>query len=76
MLGRAEEALPVPDLMQWLIEHEREAGSDELLYWFSRLARDSRFKRERLPRAAYHTREHQISLCSYQLTESETPYVR
>ncbi|SEK40980.1 hypothetical protein SAMN05216214_102171 [Atopomonas hussainii] len=76
MLNRAEAALPLPDLMQWLIDHEREAASDELLYWFSRLARDARFNRARLPRASYQTREHQISLCSYQLTESETPYVR
>jgi hypothetical protein len=38
-----------------------------LLYWFSRLSREKRFKRERLERREYHTHEHQVSLRSFAL---------
>ncbi len=67
MLTRCEEALPLPDLMQWLLEQEPEGATDELLYWFSRLSRDSRFQRDRLERREYLTREHQVSLSSFAL---------
>ena len=36
-------------------------------YWFSRLSREKRFKRERLERRDYHTHEHQVSLRSFAL---------
>lgn len=68
MIERCEQALPLPDLMQWLLDQEPEGATDELLYWFSRLSRDSRFQRERLARRDYLTREHQVSLSSYALT--------
>ncbi|WP_213879235.1 Mks condensin complex protein MksB [Pseudomonas sp. dw_358] len=67
MLERCEDALPLPDLMVWLLEQEPDGATDELLYWFSRLSRDKRFARERLERRDYHTREHQVSLRSFAL---------
>lgn len=67
MLDRCEKALPLPDLMAWLLEQEPDGATDELLYWFSRLSRDARFQRERLERRDYLTREHQVSLSSYAL---------
>ncbi|MBU0807509.1 MAG: hypothetical protein KKD30_09175 [Gammaproteobacteria bacterium] len=67
MIERCEQALPLPDLMVWLLEQEPEGATDELLYWFSRLSRDSRFQRERLERRDYLTREHQVSLSSFAL---------
>ena len=67
MLERCEQALPLPDLMAWLLEQEPDGATDELLYWFSRLSRDARFQRERLERRDYLTREHQVSLSSYAL---------
>ncbi len=74
MLERCTDALPMPDLMTWLLEQEPEGATDELLYWFSRLSREKRFTRERLERRDYHTREHQVSLRSFALTSSrETP---
>ena len=68
MLERCEQALPLPDLMTWLVQQEPDGATDELLYWFSRLSRDNRFQRERLERSEYLTREHQLSLSSYALT--------
>jgi hypothetical protein len=41
MLERCEDALPMPDLMTWLLEQEPDGATDELLYWFSRLSRES-----------------------------------
>lgn len=70
MLERCQSALPMPDLMVWLLEQEPEGATDELLYWFSRLSRDGRFQRERLERRDYYTAEHQVSLCSYALLAS------
>ena len=67
MIERCEQALPLPDLMGWLLEQEPTGATDELLYWFSRLSRDSRFQRERLERRDYLTREHQVSLSSFAL---------
>ena len=67
MVDRCEEALPMPDLMTWLLEQEPDGATDELLYWFSRLSREKRFKRERLERREYHTHEHQVSLRSFAL---------
>jgi hypothetical protein len=67
MIERCEQALPLPDLMTWLLEQEPEGATDELLYWFSRLSRDGRFQRDRLERQTYLTREHQVSLSSYAL---------
>ena len=67
MIERCEQALPLPDLMVWLLEQEPEGATDELLYWFSRLSRDGRFQRERLERRDYLTREHQVSLSSFAL---------
>jgi hypothetical protein len=67
MLERCEDALPLPDLMLWLLEQEPEGATDELLYWFSRLSRDARFQRERLERRDYLTTEHQVSLSSFAL---------
>jgi hypothetical protein len=67
MLERCEQALPLPDLMAWLLEQEPEGATDELLYWFSRLSRDARFQRERLERRDYLTAEHQLSLSSFTL---------
>jgi len=67
MVERCEEALPLPDLMVWLLEQEPTGATDELLYWFSRLSREKRFKRERLERREYHTHEHQVSLRSFAL---------
>ena len=70
MLERCEQALPLPDLMQWLLEQEPDGATDELLYWFSRLSRDARFQRNRLERREYLTREHQVSLSSFALLAS------
>jgi hypothetical protein len=70
MLERCEDALPLPDLMVWLLDQEPEGATDELLYWFSRLSREKRFKRERLERREYTTHEHLVSLRSYALTSS------
>lgn len=70
MLERCEQALPLPDLMVWLLEQEPEGATDELLYWFSRLSRDARFQRERLERRDYLTAEHQLSLSSFALLSS------
>ncbi|MES2821789.1 MAG: Mks condensin complex protein MksB [Pseudomonadota bacterium] len=67
MLERCQNALPLPDLMTWLLEQEPEGATDELLYWFSRLSRDSRFQRERLTRRDYLTAEHRVSLSSFAL---------
>lgn len=67
MLERCEQALPLPDLMTWLLEQEPGGATDELLYWFSRLSRDARFQRERLQRREYLTAEHRLSLSSYAL---------
>ncbi|WP_044873481.1 Mks condensin complex protein MksB [Pseudomonas sp. LFM046] len=72
MLDRCEQALPLPDLMVWLLEQEPEGATDELLYWFSRLSRDARFQRDRLERREYLTAEHQVSLSSYALIKSPT----
>jgi hypothetical protein len=74
MVDRCEEALPMPDLMTWLLEQEPDGATDELLYWFSRLSREKRFKRERLERREYHTHEHQVSLRSFALlSASDAP---
>lgn len=70
MAERCEQALPLPDLMVWLLEQEPEGATDELLYWFSRLSREKRFKRERLDRREYTTQEHLVSLHSFALTSS------
>lgn len=70
MLERCEDALPLPDLMVWLLEQEPEGATDELLYWFSRLSREKRFSRARLERQDYLTREHVVSLRSFALTSS------
>jgi hypothetical protein len=67
MLERCEQALPLPDLMLWLLEQEPDGATDELLYWFSRLSRDARFQRARLDRREYLTREHRVSLSSFAL---------
>jgi len=72
MLERCEQALPLPDLMVWLLEQEPDGATDELLYWFSRLSRDARFQRERLERREYLTAEHQVNLSSYALLRSPT----
>jgi hypothetical protein len=71
MIERCEDALPMPDLMVWLLEQEPTGATDELLYWFSRLSRDKRFKRERLERGEYLTREHRVSLRSFALLSSK-----
>lgn len=71
MIDRCEQALPLPDLMAWLLEQEPEGATDELLYWFSRLSRESRFQRDRLERRDYFTAEHQVSLSSFALIKSE-----
>ena len=34
------------DRCAWLLDQEPEGATDELLYWFSRLSREKRFKRE------------------------------
>lgn len=68
MLERCQQALPLPDLMGWLLEQEPNGATDELLYWFSRLSRDGRFRRERLQRRTYLTREHQLELSSCALS--------
>ncbi|MGX5218272.1 MULTISPECIES: Mks condensin complex protein MksB [Pseudomonas] len=70
MLERCEQALPLPDLMAWLLEQEPNGATDELLYWFSRLSRDSRFQRDRLERREYLTAEHQVNLSSFALIKS------
>jgi hypothetical protein len=70
MLERCEDALPMPDLMVWLLEQEPNGATDELLYWFSRLSREKRFARERLERRDYFTQEHQVSLRSFALLSS------
>ncbi len=70
MLERCEDALPMPDLMVWLLEQEPNGATDELLYWFSRLSREKRFTRERLERRDYFTQEHQVSLRSFALLAS------
>src|SRR5690606_19825478 len=67
MVERCQQALPLPDLMAWLLEQEPEGATDELLYWFSRLSRDGRFQRDRLERREYLTREHRVSLSSFAL---------
>jgi hypothetical protein len=67
MLQHCEQALPLPDLMNWLLEQEPEGATDELLYWFSRLSRDKRFTRQRLERQDYRTQEHLLSLRSFAL---------
>ncbi|MDF3934054.1 Mks condensin complex protein MksB [Pseudomonas citronellolis] len=67
MLDRCQAALPLPDLMVWLLDQEPEGATDELLYWFSRLSRDGRFQRERLERRDYDTAQHSVSLCSFAL---------
>jgi hypothetical protein len=73
MLTHCEQALPLPDLMNWLLEQEPEGATDELLYWFSRLSRDKRFARQRLARQAYRTQEHQLSLRSFALYPAAAP---
>ncbi|WP_137820586.1 Mks condensin complex protein MksB [Pseudomonas sp. 2FG] len=72
MLERCQSALPLPDLMLWLLEQEPVGATDELLYWFSRLSRDSRFQRERLQRRDYLSAEHRVSLCSFALLKTES----
>lgn len=72
MLDRCQAALPLPDLMQWLLEQEPEGATDELLYWFSRLSRDARFQRDRLERRQYDTLQHSVSLCSFALIAGES----
>ena len=67
MLDRCSDALPMPDLMNWLLAQEPDGDTDELLYWFSRLSREKRFVRERLERRDYHTHEHLVSLRSFAL---------
>ena len=67
MLDNCTQALPIDDLMQWLIDQAPEGATDELLYWFSRLAREARFERERLERREYLTQSHKVSLSSYAL---------
>ena len=67
MLNACEHALPIPDLMQWLLDQEPDGETDELLYWFSRLSRENRFDRERLTRKDYLTKRHKVSLSSYAL---------
>jgi hypothetical protein len=67
MLDRCEQALPLPDLMGWLLEQEPDGATDELLYWFSRLSREPRFHRERLARRDYLTANHQVNLSSFAL---------
>ena len=67
MLDRCSDALPMPDLMSWLLTQEPNGDTDELLYWFSRLSREKRFTRERLERREYHTHEHRVSLRSFAL---------
>ena len=67
MIERCEQALPLPDLMVWLLQQEPEGATDELLYWFSRLSRESRFQRERLERRTYLTHKHEVSLSSFAL---------
>lgn len=69
MIERCQQALPLPDLMLWLLEQEPDGATDELLYWFSRLSRETRFSRERLERRAYLTRAHELNLSSYALSE-------
>ena len=71
MLERCAQALPLPDLMHWLLEQEPDGATDELLYWFSRLSRDARFARTRLARRDYLTREHRVSLSSYALNQPD-----
>jgi hypothetical protein len=61
----------MPDLMVWLLEQEPTGATDELLYWFSRLSREKRFKRERLERREYLTQEHRVSLRSFALLSSK-----
>jgi hypothetical protein len=73
MLDRCERALPLPDLMSWLLEQEPSGATDELLYWFSRLSRDPRFQRERLACRDYRTHEHHVSLRSFALLPSARP---
>jgi hypothetical protein len=71
--GRAlRRALPLPDLMVWLLEQEPDGATDELLYWFSRLSREKRFTRERLDRREYITHEHLVSLRSFALLSAAT----
>ena len=67
MLDRCSDALPMPDLMGWLLTQEPDGDTDELLYWFSRLSREKRFVRERLERRDYDTHEHRVSLRSFAL---------
>ena len=67
MLDRCSDALPMPDLMSWLLTQEPTGDTDELLYWFSRLSREKRFVRQRLERRDYHTHEHLVSLRSFAL---------
>lgn len=67
MIERCQQALPLPDLMAWLLDQEPDGATDELLYWFSRLSRDGRFQRDRLERREYLTREHRVSLSSFAL---------
>lgn len=76
MLERCEQALPLPDLMVWLLEQEPDGATDELLYWFSRLSREKRFQRERLERRDYTTHEHLVSLRSFALTSSREDVAR
>lgn len=73
MLERCEHALPLPDLMAWLLEQEPGGPTDELLYWFSRLSRDKRFSRQRLERQDYLTDEHVLSLRSFALSSAKGP---
>ena len=73
MLERCQSALPMPDLMLWLLDQEPDGATDDLLYWFSRLSRDKRFARQRLDRRDYHTREHRLSLRSFALLPSAEP---
>ncbi len=58
MLERCTDALPMPDLMSWLLEQEPDGATDE---W------EKRFQRERLERRDYYTQEHLVSLRSFAL---------
>ena len=54
MIERCQAALPLPDLMQWLLAQEPDGATDELLYWFSRLSRDALFRTPATPRVRNH----------------------
>lgn len=71
MLERCAQALPLPDLLGWLLEQEPNGETEELLYWFSRLSRHSAFNKNRLERRDYLTSTHHLSLCSVALSAAQ-----